>query len=86
MKLWLNEVSYLTTVKGNNFLFLTRFQFSLQNKAAIVPGHRKYLDGRELILIGHRAAMTDSDMALCIPTLNGMKLFCQIKAKFCTLC
>ena len=82
MKLWLNEVIYLTTVKGNNFLLLTGFQFSLQNKAAILPGNRQYLDGRELILIGHRAAMTDSYMALCIPTVNGLKLFCQIKAKF----
>lgn len=87
MKLWLNEVSYLTTVKGKKFLFsLSGFQFSLENKAAIVPGHRKYLDGCELILIGHRAAMTVRDMALCITTLNGLKLFCQIKTKFCTLC
>ena len=69
MKLWLNKVSYLTTVKGKNFLFsLSGFQFSLENKAAIVPGHRKYLDGCELILIGHRAAMTVRDVALCITT------------------
>ena len=76
----------LRSSKRSNFLFLSGFQCSLENKAVVVPGHGKYLDGRELILIGHRAGMTDSDMALCIPTLNGLKLFGQIKAKFWKLC